>query len=136
MCRSIDRYDTDPGGQARYHDGHHIAFSLWPKWIRTVECRILAIKKKFCGNLQIELYSVFLKVPIKQAHNSILIVIEEEHSFNSTYLELQHWKNKSNGFLSILYLELISILVNVIMYFWFLLFANICHDHELMRVKH
>ena len=28
LCRSIDCYDTDPGGQATYHDGHKIAFSL------------------------------------------------------------------------------------------------------------
>ena len=31
LCRSIDCYDTDPGGQATYHDGHKIAFSLWRK---------------------------------------------------------------------------------------------------------
>ena len=34
LCRSIDRYDTDPGGQATYLDGHKIFFSLWRKWIR------------------------------------------------------------------------------------------------------
>ena len=38
----------NPGGQATYHDGHKIAFSLWPKWIRTGECGILMIKKNFC----------------------------------------------------------------------------------------
>ena len=27
---SIDRYDTDLGGQGTYHDGHKITFSLGP----------------------------------------------------------------------------------------------------------
>ena len=31
---TIDRYGTDPGGHATYHDGLKIAFSLWPKGIR------------------------------------------------------------------------------------------------------
>ena len=34
FCQSGDRYDTDPGGQTTYHDGHKIVFSLWRKWIR------------------------------------------------------------------------------------------------------
>ena len=34
--RSIDRYDTDPGGQATYHDGYKIVFSVWRKWIEEV----------------------------------------------------------------------------------------------------
>ena len=37
--------------------------------------------------------------------------------------------------MSTLFLELISILVND-MYFLFLLFANMRHNHELIRVKH
>ena len=41
----MDRYDTDPGGQATYRDGHKIAFSLWRKWTRAVEWGILTIKK-------------------------------------------------------------------------------------------
>ena len=45
MCWSIDHHDTDLSGQATYHDGHKITFFLWQKWIRTVECGILAIKK-------------------------------------------------------------------------------------------
>ena len=65
MCQSIDRYNTDPGGQATYHDGYKIAFCLWRKWIRTVECGILAIKKKIVKTLQIGLHSVFLNLPIK-----------------------------------------------------------------------
>ena len=56
MCRSTDRYYTGSGGQAMYHDGHKIAFSLWRKWIRAVECGILAIKKTSMKTLQIELY--------------------------------------------------------------------------------
>ena len=31
--------------QATYHDGHKIAFFLWRKWIRTMECGIVTIKK-------------------------------------------------------------------------------------------
>ena len=27
MCQSVDCYDTDPGGQATYHDGHKITFN-------------------------------------------------------------------------------------------------------------
>ena len=65
MCQSIDRYNTDPGGQATYHDGCKIAFCLWRKWIRAVECGILAIKKKIVKTLQIGLHSVFLNLPIK-----------------------------------------------------------------------
>ena len=67
LCWSIHCYDTDPGGQATYHDGHKFAFSLWRKWIRTVECGILAIKKT-SKTLQIKLCSVFLNVPIKHVH--------------------------------------------------------------------
>ena len=67
MYWSIDYYDTDPGGQATYQGGQKIALSLWQKCIRTVECVILAIKKTYVGTLQIWLYSVFLKVPIKLA---------------------------------------------------------------------
>ena len=26
LCQSIDNYNTDPGSQANYHDGHKIAF--------------------------------------------------------------------------------------------------------------
>ena len=65
--RSIDCYDIDVGGQASYHDGRKMTFSLWRKWIRTVECGILAIKK-FGKSLQIGLQSVFLNVPIKHVH--------------------------------------------------------------------
>ena len=43
-----------------------IAFSLWPKLIRTVESEILAIKKTVKTYIQLlELYSVILNVPIK-----------------------------------------------------------------------
>ena len=63
--QSIDRYETDAGGQATYRDCHKTAFSLRPKWIRTVECGILTIKKTSVKTLQIGLYSVFLNVPIK-----------------------------------------------------------------------
>ena len=52
-------------GQATYHDIHKIAFFLWRKWIRTVECGILVIKKASVRTLQIGFYSVFLKVSIK-----------------------------------------------------------------------
>ena len=51
---------------ATYNDGHKIAFSLWRKWIKTVECGILAIKKAFVKTLEMGLYSVFLIVPIKR----------------------------------------------------------------------
>ena len=63
LCRSFDHYNTDPGSQAAYHNGHKVAFFLWPKWIRTVECGILVIKKTYVSSLQIRLYSVFLNVP-------------------------------------------------------------------------
>ena len=43
-----------------------IAFSLWPKLIRTVESEILAIKKTVKTYIQLlELYSAILNVPIK-----------------------------------------------------------------------
>ena len=44
-------------------------------------------------------------------------------------------KDKDMIFMSTLFLELRSILVNG-MYFLFLLFANTNHNHELIRVKH
>ena len=62
--------DTDPDGQATYHDGHKIAFSLSRKWIRTVECGILAIKKTSAKTLQVELYSDLLSVPIKHVQEN------------------------------------------------------------------
>ena len=65
LCRSFDHYNTDPGSQATYHNGHKVAFFLWPKWIRTVECAILVIKKTYVRSLQIRLYPVFLNMPMK-----------------------------------------------------------------------
>ena len=74
-----------------YHDGHKIAFSLWQKLIRIVECGILAIKKTSVKTLQIELYSVFLSMSIKHIQEKVkrkrnLTVKEKEHSFISTSL--------------------------------------------------
>ena len=66
MCWSIDHYDTDPGGQATYHDGHKIALSLGLKWVRPVEFGILVIKKTSVKTLQIGLYSVISNKPIKK----------------------------------------------------------------------
>ena len=65
MCWSIDCYDTDPDGQATYHNSVKIFFSFQRKWIRIVECGILAIKKFSAKTVQIELYSVFLSMSIK-----------------------------------------------------------------------
>ena len=92
MCRSIDCYDTDPGSQATYHDSHKIAFSLWQMRIRTVECGILTIKKSSVRALQIGLYPVFWKKNKKKFDR-------KKHSFISTSLQLQPWKNKDNDFL-------------------------------------
>ena len=68
-----------------------------------MECGILAIKKISAKTFQIKLYSVFFNVPIKRVHEKEtkrnLIVKEKEHSFISTSLQLQHWKNKDNDFL-------------------------------------
>ena len=101
LCRSTDRYDTDPGSQVTYHDGHKIAFSLWRKSIRTkLNVEFWRLKKLLW---KLKTSSVFLKVPIKS--------------------------------MSPLFLALISILVNGI-YFWFFLFVNTRHDHELIRLKH
>ena len=65
MHQSIDRYNTDPGSQATYPNGHKIAFSIWQNWIRTVECEILGTKKTSMKTIQIGLQTVFLNVPIK-----------------------------------------------------------------------
>ena len=121
-----------------------IAYSLWPKWIRTVECGILVIKKSV-KTLLIELHSVFLNVPIKQKKRKKkrkkkkktrdLIVKEKEHSFVSASVHLQHWNTKMSISMSTFFLELISILGNSI-YFLFLLFVNTHHDHKLIIVKH
>ena len=64
MRQSIDRYNTDPGSQTTYDNSHNIAFSIWQKWIRTMECEILGIEKTV-KTLQIGLHLVFLNVPIK-----------------------------------------------------------------------
>ena len=58
----------NPGGQATYHDGHKIAFSLWPRWIRTVECGILVIKKIFCKKFAIWMIFSLFNVPMKHVH--------------------------------------------------------------------
>ena len=60
-----------------------------------MECGILAIKKTSVKTLQIELYSVFLSMPIKHIQETVkrkrnLTVKEKEHSFISTSLQLQH----------------------------------------------
>ena len=86
MCWSIVRYDTDAGGEATYHDGHKIAFSLGPKWIWTVKCGILAIGKT---SAKIGIYSVILNVPIKNVQERDNCNIEK--------------KNKNNDFLCQLY---------------------------------
>ena len=100
MCWSIDHYNTDPCCQATYHNGHKIAFSLWPIWIKIVKSEILVIKKTSMKILQVIL-SVLLNMPIKhiQEKKRNLTVKEKEHSFISTCLQLQHWKNKDNDFL-------------------------------------
>ena len=77
LCWSIDCYNTDPGSRATYHNDCKIAFSLRPKWIRTVECGILVIKKTSVKMLQIRLYSVILKVPIKNVQEKDNCNIEQ-----------------------------------------------------------
>ena len=136
MCRSIDRNDIDPGGQATYHDGHKIAFSLWPKLIITVECGILTIKKNYVKTLQIGLHSVILNVSIKNTYNKKKKIFDCKRKITFFYLNFSSIATlkKQNYFLSTLFLEIICILVNV-KYFWFLLFANTRHNHELVRVK-
>ena len=44
-------------------------FSLWPKWIITVECGILTIKETSVKTLQSGLYSVILNLSIKNMYN-------------------------------------------------------------------
>ena len=61
MCQSVDCYDTDPGGQATYHDGHKITFN---ENELKLDCGILAIKKSSVKTLQIRLYSVFFKTAV------------------------------------------------------------------------
>ena len=39
LYQSIDHYDTDPGGQATYHNNHKIVFSFWRKWIKEAAIR-------------------------------------------------------------------------------------------------
>ena len=120
LCRSIDRYDTDPGGQGTYRNGHKIAFSLRPKWIRTVECGILAIKKTSVKTLQIGLYSVILNVLIKNVQEKDNCNIEKT-KFMIFYANFISWDY---------YL------------FWLtpcifdFLFVNTHHDHERIKVKH
>ena len=58
----------NPVGQATYHDGHKIAFSLWPRWIRTVECGILVIKKNFCKKFTNWIIFSLFNVPMKHVH--------------------------------------------------------------------
>ena len=144
LCGSIDRYNTDPGGQATYHDDHKIAFSLWRKWIRTVECGILAIKKTSAKTFQIELYSVFLSVPIKH--------VQEKEKGKEIWL----WKKNNillSQFLVNCNIEKTKVMIFYVnfsmsmstsrayiylvdgIYFWFLLFANTRHVHKLIRVK-
>ena len=50
LCRSIDCYNTDPGGQVTCHNSRKIAFSLWRKWITTVVWNS-EDWKNFCENL-------------------------------------------------------------------------------------
>ena len=96
MYWSIYCYYTNPGSQATYHDSQKIAFSLLQKWIRTVEYGIVVIKKASVKTLQIGLYSVFSNVPIKHTRKRNLIVKEKGHSFISTSLQLQYWKNNKD----------------------------------------
>ena len=68
MWQSIDCYDIDPGGQATYHNSHKIVFFPSPKWVITVECEILTIKKTSLKTLQMGLYLVILNVSIKNMY--------------------------------------------------------------------
>ena len=139
MCRSIDRYAIAPGGQATYHNGHKIAFSLWPKWIKTVECGILTIKETSVKTLQIRLYSVIFNLSIKNMYNKKKKKFDwKKNSTPSSQLFFNCNIEKAKitiFYVNFLFLEIISILVNV-MYFWFILFVNTCHYHKLIRVTH
>ena len=100
MYRSINHYNTDPSGQATYHDSHKITFFLWRKWTRTVECEILAIKKLLLWKITNWTIFILFKRAIKHVcARKKLIVKEKQHFFISTFLHLQHWKNKDNDFL-------------------------------------
>ena len=89
--------------QATYHDGHKIAFFLWRKWIRTMECGLVTIKK-----LLWKLYKSDYIQSFQSAHQTHtrkskrkrnLTAKENEHFFISTSLQLQYWKNKNKDFL-------------------------------------
>ena len=86
-----------------YHDGHKIAFSLWQKLIRIVECGILAIKKTSVKTLQIELYSVFLSMSIKHIQEKVKrkrnLTVKEKTFFYLNFSSIATLKNKDNGFL-------------------------------------
>ena len=108
------------GGRATYHDGHKIAFSLGPKWIRTVECTILAIKKTSVKTLQIGLYSVILNVPIKNVREKDNCNIEKT-KIMIFYVNFISWD------------YCLFWLIPCIFYF---LFVNTHHNHERIKVKH
>ena len=56
MCRSIDRFDTDPGGQDTFYNGHSLPFDFacfekFKKFKKSLEKRFETIFKKIYLNI-------------------------------------------------------------------------------------
>ena len=111
--------------------GNHFFFILI--MMHTIENNYFLVHTKL-GNLW---YSVFLNVPInhKKKNRKKFDCKRKKTFFYLNFSSIVTLKKQRQWFSKTLFLELISISVKG-MYFWFLLFANTCHDHELIRIKH
>ena len=83
LCWSIDRYDTDPGIQATYHYGHKISFSFWEKWVRTVECGILAIEENFCESFTNQIILNLFKCAHETHTRKRNLIVNRLQNFNT-----------------------------------------------------
>ena len=101
FCQSGDRYDTDPGGQTTYHDGHKIVFSLWRKWIREAATggvlRNFArpatlLKKRLWHRCFPVGFAIFLRTPFLQNTSGPLLLQLELWNIEFWRLKKLLWK--------------------------------------------
>ena len=136
MCQSTDCYNIDPGAQANYHNCRKIAFFPLTKWIITLECEILMIKKYFCETFTNRIIFSHFKRTIKNMYNKKKKKFDCKRKITFFYLKFSSnatLKNKNNDFLC--QLHFLRLYHFWLMYFLFLLFVNTSHFHDLIRKK-
>ena len=100
MYRSINHYNTDPSGQATSTTVTRLPSSFDENELELWNVKFWRLKSFCCENITNWTIFILFKRAIKHVcARKKLIVKEKQHFFISTFLHLQHWKNKDNDFL-------------------------------------